>query len=173
MFAQSEYIYTSPKIGFDIFLFKDDKIIEHWGVLTDKLDKDKIGTGIQLSGSIQIKDLNLTKENKELVNDLFQNVLIKNNYSDITKYIDSNFKDHIPLKSKFKSVFRKDIYNQNKFKPIRYKTKVRILGEGNFVLLVSEGTYGCESVTFYDLFRIEKKKISEYWNIIEVSESNS
>jgi len=42
-----------------------------------------------------------------------------------------------------------------------------ILGEGNFVLSVSEGRYGGDYVSFYDLFRMENGKFVEHWDVIE------
>jgi predicted SnoaL-like aldol condensation-catalyzing enzyme len=42
-----------------------------------------------------------------------------------------------------------------------------ILGEGNFVLAVSEGQFLGKHVAFYDLFQIENGKIAEHWDTIE------
>ena len=43
----------------------------------------------------------------------------------------------------------------------------KVLGEGNFVLVVSEGSFAGKEVAFYDLFRVESGKIAEHWDIIE------
>lgn len=48
-----------------------------------------------------------------------------------------------------------------------YKRNHKILGEGNFVLSISEGIFLNEDVAFYDLFRIENGKIVEHWDVIE------
>lgn len=42
-----------------------------------------------------------------------------------------------------------------------------ILGEGNFVLAVSEGEFAGNHSSFYGLFRIEDNKIAEHWDVIE------
>jgi predicted SnoaL-like aldol condensation-catalyzing enzyme len=42
-----------------------------------------------------------------------------------------------------------------------------ILGEGDFVLGQSGGSFAGRDVTFYDLFRIENGKITEHWDVIE------
>ncbi|MEM6967623.1 MAG: nuclear transport factor 2 family protein, partial [Bacteroidota bacterium] len=43
-----------------------------------------------------------------------------------------------------------------------------VLGEGNFVLAVSEGKFGKgDHTSFYDLFRLENGKIVEHWDVIE------
>lgn len=43
----------------------------------------------------------------------------------------------------------------------------KVLGEGNFVLTISEGTFGGKHVSFYDLFRVENGKIAEHWDVVE------
>ncbi len=48
-----------------------------------------------------------------------------------------------------------------------YTKNHMILGEGNFVLTVSEGQFLGKQVSFYDLFRIESGKVVEHWDTIE------
>ena len=44
----------------------------------------------------------------------------------------------------------------------------KVLGEGNFVLTISEGKFGKgEPTSFYDLFRLEDGKIVEHLDVIE------
>ena len=42
-----------------------------------------------------------------------------------------------------------------------------VLGEGDFVLVVSEGSFGGEPTSYYDLFRLENGKIAEHWDVLE------
>ena len=48
-----------------------------------------------------------------------------------------------------------------------YDKNYAIVGEGNFVLSISGGSFAGKSVSFYDLFRVENGKIAEHWDIIE------
>ncbi len=50
---------------------------------------------------------------------------------------------------------------------MNYNKNHKILGEGNFVLSISEGEFLEKHVAFYDLFRIEHGKIVEHWDTIE------
>lgn len=50
---------------------------------------------------------------------------------------------------------------------MKYDTIHHVLGEGNFVLVVSEGNFGGQHTSFYDLFRVEHGKIAEHWDTIE------
>ena len=46
-------------------------------------------------------------------------------------------------------------------------TKIHeVLGEGDFVLTVSEGEWNGKSQVFYDLFRIENNLAVEHWDVI-------
>ena len=50
---------------------------------------------------------------------------------------------------------------------MKYDKIHQVLGEGNFVLVVSEGQLGGKHNSFYDLFRVENEKIAEHWDTIE------
>jgi predicted SnoaL-like aldol condensation-catalyzing enzyme len=50
---------------------------------------------------------------------------------------------------------------------MKYDRIHKVLGEGNFVLVVSEGSVGGRHNSFYDLFRVERGKIAEHWDTIE------
>ena len=50
---------------------------------------------------------------------------------------------------------------------LKYDRIHRVLGEGNFVLVVSEGSFGGKPTSFYDLFRLENGKIAEHWDTLE------
>jgi predicted SnoaL-like aldol condensation-catalyzing enzyme len=50
---------------------------------------------------------------------------------------------------------------------LKYDKIHKVLGEGNFVLVVSEGHFGKDYNAFYDLFRVENGKIAEHWDVIE------
>lgn len=51
--------------------------------------------------------------------------------------------------------------------PMTYTENHIILGEGNFILAVSEGQFLGNHAAFYDLFRIEDGLIVEHWDTIE------
>jgi predicted SnoaL-like aldol condensation-catalyzing enzyme len=41
------------------------------------------------------------------------------------------------------------------------------IGEGNFVLAMSEGAFAGEPTAFYDLFRIEDGTVVEHWDVLQ------
>ncbi len=48
-----------------------------------------------------------------------------------------------------------------------YTTNHIVLGEGNFVLSISEGEFAGQPTSYYDLFRIENGQIAEHWDVME------
>lgn len=50
---------------------------------------------------------------------------------------------------------------------LKYDKTHRVLGRGNFVLVMSEGYFGKTHNAFYDLFRVENGKIAEHWDVTE------
>ena len=48
-----------------------------------------------------------------------------------------------------------------------FETNHIVLGQGNFVLAVGEGTFAGQPTSFYDLFRVENGKIAEHWDVME------
>ena len=50
---------------------------------------------------------------------------------------------------------------------MKYDQIHKVLGEGNFVLTVSQGKFAGRLSSVYDLFRVENGKIAEHWDVIE------
>jgi hypothetical protein len=50
---------------------------------------------------------------------------------------------------------------------MKYERVHKVLGEGNFVLVASEGSFAVRATSFYDLFRVKNGKIAEHWDTIE------
>jgi predicted SnoaL-like aldol condensation-catalyzing enzyme len=48
-----------------------------------------------------------------------------------------------------------------------YKSVHKILGEGDFALVVTEASFGDVPTGIYDLYRIENGKIAEHWDTLE------
>lgn len=48
-----------------------------------------------------------------------------------------------------------------------YTTVHQVLAQGNYVLAVSEGTFGGVPTSYYDLWRVENGKIAEHWDVME------
>lgn len=166
----TEYDFFGPKAGFDIFRFEDGLIVEHWDNLQDVAKPNPSGR-TQFDGATEITDVNKTDENKAIVSDFVQTILMKGDMSQISKFIgdkDSDYIQHNVAVADGLSglgVALKQLAESGM--PMVYSKNHLIIGEGNFVLSVSEGQFMNQHVAFYDLFRVDNGKIVEHWDTIE------
>ncbi|BAX81100.1 nuclear transport factor 2 family protein [Labilibaculum antarcticum] len=166
--AHTDYNFFGPKIGIDIFRFEDGLIVEHWDNFHEKVTDTASGRS-QIDGPTEITDLDKTEENKTLVTNLINDIFLGANPDKITDYISTEqYDQHNPgvndglagLGEALASLAEAGM-------PMVYEKNYIILGEGNFVLSVSEGIFMKEKVSFYDIFRIANGKVVEHWDTVE------
>lgn len=162
------YDFFGPKVGFDIFRFKDGKMVEHWDNLQEVATKTVSGRS-QVDGPAEVTDLDKTEENKKLVEGFVNDVLLGKNPGKITDYISTEeYYQHNPGVADGLAGLGKALKELAEAgMPMLYSKNHKILGEGNFVLTQSEGTFMKKHVAFYDLFRVKEDKIVEHWDTIE------
>jgi predicted SnoaL-like aldol condensation-catalyzing enzyme len=51
----------------------------------------------------------------------------------------------------------------------QYKAVHKILGQGNFVLAMSEISFDGKDAVVYDLFRVQDGKVVEHWDVLELT----
>jgi predicted SnoaL-like aldol condensation-catalyzing enzyme len=168
VFSHTEYDFFGPKIGFDIFRFEKGSIVEHWDNLQEIVTKTASGRS-QTDGLTEATDLDKTQLNKLLVEGFIKDVLKGGNPSKITDYISTEkYYQHNPAVADGLDALGKALQEMVKAgMPMTYTKNHMVLGEGNFVLAVSEGQFFNKHVAFYDLFRIENGRIVEHWDTIE------
>jgi predicted SnoaL-like aldol condensation-catalyzing enzyme len=164
----SEYNLFGPKIGFDIFRFENGKIVEHWDNLQPKPDKNPSGRSM-IDGATEIKDQGHTEANKTLVKDFIKAILVEGKIDRLASFFDGdNYLQHNPQIADRLSGLGKALEALAKQGIIlKYSKTHLVIGEGNFVLAVSEGTFGGKETAFYDLFRVENGKIAEHWDVLD------
>ncbi len=171
VFLQTVYNFAGAgeQVAFDIFRFDENgKIAEHWDNLAAKAEPNPSGH-TQIDGTMEITDLDKTEENRELVKDFLYDVMQGNNldktpdYFDGDAYIQHNtgIADGVSgLNEALAALAAQDIQ-------MIYNETHMILAQGNYVLAVSEGTFGGAPTSYYDLWRIENGKIAEHWDVME------
>lgn len=169
VFTQTDYNFFGPKIGFDIFRFEDGKIVEHWDNLQETPSKPNPSGHTMIDGTIDVKDLEKTEANKALVRNFVDDILVNSKMDKLAGYFDGdNYIQHnpnIPDKVSGLGATLQALAEQGI--SIKYNKIHQVLGQGNFVLVVSEGYFGNDYDAFYDLFRVENGKIAEHWDVIE------
>ncbi|MDI9862899.1 hypothetical protein QM480_01080 [Flectobacillus sp. DC10W] len=168
VFTHTDYNFFGPKIGFDIFRFENGKIVEHWDNLQETAKPNPSGHTM-IDGTTEINDLDKTFANKALVRNFVEDILINGKMEKLAEYFDGdNYIQHnpqIPDKLSGLGTTLGELAKQGIF--LKYDKIHKVLGEGNFVLVVSEGHFGKSHNSFYDLFRVENGKITEHWDVIE------
>ena len=169
VFTQTDYNFFGPKIGFDIFRFENGKIVEHWDNLQVTPESANPSGRTMIDGSTELKDLDKTEANKIVVNNFVEDVLVNGKMEKIANYFNGDdYIQHNPnipdqlsgLGGALGALAKQGIF-------MKFETVHKVLGQGNFVLVVSEGHFGADHTSFYDLFRVENGKIAEHWDVME------
>ncbi|WP_366187345.1 nuclear transport factor 2 family protein [Flavobacterium ovatum] len=169
VFTHTDYNFFGPKIGFDIFKFENGQIVEHWDNLQETPVTANPSGHSMIDGATAIKDLDKTAANKNLVTEFVNDILVNGKMEKLAGYFNGDdYIQHNPnipdqlsgLGATLGALAKQDVF-------LKYDKIHRVLGEGNFVLVVSEGHFGTDHNSFYDLFRIENGKIAEHWDVIE------
>lgn len=174
-FEDGEYVFThtiydffGPKIGFDIFRFENGLIVEHWDNLIEVQPANPSGR-TQTDGTSDIVDKGKTEANKQVISSFINDVLLNHQNDKITTYINpTKYLQHNPAVADGLEGFGAAVkYFAEKGLVMEYEKLHMIMGEGNFVLSVSEGKFGkADHKAFYDLFRLENGQIVEHWDVI-------
>lgn len=171
VFLQTVYNFAGAgeQVAFDIFRFDENgKIAEHWDNLATKATPNPSGR-TQIDGTMELKGLDKTEVNRELVKNFLYDVMQGNHlektpdYFDGDAYIQHNtgIADGLSgLGAALAALAKQDIQ-------MIYTTVHQVLAQGNFVLAVSEGTFGGAPTSYYDLWRVENGKIAEHWDVME------
>ena len=171
VFLQTVYNFAGAgeQVAFDIFRFDENgKIAEHWDNLAAKADPNPSGR-TQIDGTKEIKDTDKTEANRELVKNFLYDVMQGKHpektpdYFDGDTYLQHNtgIADGLSgLGAALAALAEQNIQ-------MIYTTTHQVLAQGNFVLAVSEGTFGGAPTSYYDLWRVENGKIAEHWDVME------
>lgn len=181
MFQDGDYVFMhniwrnaepfgAPEmVAFDIIRVDENgKVAEHWDAL-QPLVSETVSGRTQTDGPTVATDLDQTEENKALAVALVRDVLMGENPAKITEYISAeSYAQHNPgiadgLEGIVAAVEALTAQN-NMF---QYTDIHAVLGEGNFVLTISEGQWNGTTNAFYDLFRMEDGMIVEHWDVIQ------
>lgn len=169
VFAHTDYNFFGPKIGFDVFRFENDQIVEHWDNLQDKPTTPNPSGHTMIDGPTSATDMDKTVANKALVRAFVDDILVNGRMDKLAGYFDGDkYTQHNPqipdglsgLGGALQAMAKQGI-------TMKYDRIHRVLGEGSFVLVSSEGNFASRHTSFYDLFRVENGKIVEHWDTIE------
>ena len=163
------YDFFGPKVGFDVFRFEHGLIVEHWDNLMPVRPANKSGRSL-VDGATELTERDRTAANKRLVETFFRENILEG-AGTFARYIDPSIAQHNPDGADgLQGLADMMAFFQGGGHAMRYDKIHKVLGEGNFVLLMSEGIYGPAGgvpTAFYDLFRVDDGKLVEHWDVLE------
>lgn len=167
--THTEYDFFGPKAGFDVFRFEDGLIVEHWDNLAEITPPNPSGR-TQLDGATKITDTDQTEANKTIVKNFVTDVLLNGEGDKMTQYVSTEtyLQHNSAIADGLDGLGAALQYFAENKLLLQYDKLHLVLGEGNFVLTISEGKFGPgDHVAYYDLFRLDDGKIVEHWDIIQ------
>ncbi len=171
VFLQTVYNFAGAgeQVAFDIFRFDaDGKIAEHWDNLAAKAELNPSGH-TQIDGYDSLEDVDKTEDNRELVRNFLVDVMQGKHPEKTPEYFEGDtYVQHnigiadgqSGLGAALEALDKQGI-------AMIYDTVHQVLAQGNYVLSVSEGTFGGAATSYYDLWRVENGKIAEHWDVME------
>ena len=163
-------VFGAPTlVGFDVFRVEDGKVAEHWDNLQPPAPANASGRTLT-DGPTEVTDLDKTEANKALVTEFAQTVLIGGAFDRIGEYIIGGdaYLQHNPLFGDGLQALGEAFAKlAEEGSAIVYTEVHQVIGQGNFVLTMSEGLFGDTPTAYYDLFRLEDGKIVEHWDVIQ------
>jgi predicted SnoaL-like aldol condensation-catalyzing enzyme len=162
-----EVYWPNKKAMIEIFRFENGLAAEHWSGIMDHPEKTANGHTM-LDGETKVNDKQLTQKNRELVRSFVETVLIKGQFDKIADYYHKDIIQHNPFIDNSIQGLVKGIEELAKKGITLQIEKIhRVLGEGNFVLVVSEGKFAGKPTAFFDLFRVENGLVAEHWDVLQ------
>ena len=171
VFLQTVYNFAGAgeQVAFDIFRFNEEGLIaEHWDNLAEVAGPNPSGR-TQIDGPTEASDLDRTEENRTLVEAFLMDVMQGKHPEKTPEFFaDDAYLQHNAgiadglsgLGSALEALAAAGIQ-------MVYDETHQVLAQGNFVLGVSEGTFGGKPTSYYDLWRVEDGKIAEHWDVME------
>lgn len=153
-------------VAFDVIRVDENgKVAEHWDAMMPQMPANKSGRTLT-DGATEITDLDKTEANKAQVKALF-NILINGTQEEagaaVMANFDPNYKQHNPKAADGLAGFMAAMPTEQWV----FTKQHKVLGQGNFVLSISEGRHKGVHSVFYDLVRLDNGKIVEHWDVIQ------
>ncbi|WP_229316954.1 nuclear transport factor 2 family protein [Larkinella sp. C7] len=170
LIAENEYVVTN--LGFelggkhmavvDLFRLRNGQVIEHWDAVQQQPETTLNGHPM-MDGAVDVEDMRRTEANKKVVEAFCRRVLIGQEIDALSDYVSSDLIQHKPEIANGRDGLWH--YLQQTKEDFAIHKVLRIIGEGNFVVVQSEGLLNRKSGTFYDIFRLNQGKIVEQWGV--------
>jgi predicted SnoaL-like aldol condensation-catalyzing enzyme len=153
-------------VAFDLFRFKDGKIVEHWGGQEPEAPPNPSGR-TQVDGPTDVADRDKTEENRELVRAFKETVTVQLKFDQVDRFIqDGKYAQHASKVGDGIARMKSRVADVAKPSRIPVLNPRRYVADGNFVLALVEANAEGGPTANYDLFRVENGRIVEHWDVL-------
>jgi predicted SnoaL-like aldol condensation-catalyzing enzyme len=150
--------------GFDLWRVEADKIAEHWDAFQPWVAENPSGHSFTV-GPTEITDRDQTEANRRLVGEFVDLIMMGGDRSQLPRFFDRDrFTQHNPVIADGVSGLGGAI--QAGVWAAVVERCHRVVADGNFVFTQGEGTLAGRASAFYDLFRVERGKLVEHWDVV-------
>ena len=167
-------VYThednSQQVAFDILTFDENQEVAMHKTYHQPLITDTKSGRSMYDGSVEIKDLDKTASNKALICDYLKDVISGGSEKNKDFFDGDKHIQHSPyLPDTYSGLMSTGLGRVKQGYVVDYQKIDTVFGQGNFVLIISEGRYGKGGVpsVFCDLYRVENDKLAEHWDVIQ------
>jgi predicted SnoaL-like aldol condensation-catalyzing enzyme len=158
--------FATSRIAFDLFRFKDGKIVEHWGG-QDAETAPNLSGHTQVDGPTAVVDREKTEANRALVRAFKQTVTVELRFDRVGDFIDGdNYTQHASKMGDGTARLRARVSEVAKPGATPVLQPRLYVADGNFVLVLVEARTEPHPTANYDLFRVENGKIVEHWDVL-------
>jgi len=159
--------FSGPIVAFDLFRFKDGKIVEHWGGQTRETGSNPSGH-TQLDGPTAVVDRKQTEANRTLVRNFKQVVTVELRFDRVDEFIGGDhYIQHASKVGDGTARMKARVSQVEKPGDTPVLIPRRYIADGNFVLCLVEARTEPPTANF-DLFRVENGRIAEHWDVLSV-----
>ena len=170
LIAEGDFVVTNlrfdwggtTKVVVDLFRFQDGKLAEHWDVIQDQPEFSLNGNAF-MDGPQPNNDSRLTTENKRVVSAFFQCIFVERQLQALPDFVVPDLKQHNPEIANGPEGLV--VYLQQQAATGYAPTMLRVIAEGDFVVIQSAGLVDQKSVLRFDIFRLSQQKIVEHWSV--------
>lgn len=164
--AEGEYVVVHLSIEFggqkknilDVFRLENGLIAEHWDAIQDKSESSLNGNS-EIEGPILIENEEATYQNKKIIEDYTNQVLIDRNFDLLNNFVAAELIQHNPkMNNGSESIAA---YYQH----ITIQKVHKVIGQGNFVVTQSKAIVAKENFVIYDIYVLANGLITEHWSV--------
>jgi predicted SnoaL-like aldol condensation-catalyzing enzyme len=153
-----------PLVGCDLWRVAHGRIVEHWDAYHPWVQQNPSGHTM-VDGPTRVTEPEMTAVNKQTVKAFVELIMMGGDRSQLPRFFaEDHFIQHNPVIADGVSGLGQAI--QSGVWAALVTHCHRLVADGEFVFTQSEGILQGSPAAFYDLFRVEKGKLAEHWDIV-------